>query len=285
MPVNQCEICGKAFYTKTTAKFCSDDCKRKNKSKINQLFHKKNKEKVNQRAKERYRENPDWFKERDRKGHEKEIKKRELMGEIVRKRTKLSNLSKEERKQAETKIRDRRNKLRRQQYNEDSLFSMKNRIRSLLNKRLRDNDLSKSKSTEHYLGCDMQTFMKHLESNFSDGMNWENRDKWHIDHIVPISRAKTEEEFILLSHYTNLHPMWADKNIKKSNKIGFHNVTGKMIKKYGQKGEYQQYRYEKIVDFNCFLCGKEKKAKLVIVYEEDWNKIICNGCYGNRLSK
>ena len=165
------------------------------------------------------------------------------------------------------------------------MYNLKTRIRSLVNKKIKDRDLSKSNSTEYYLGCNFETFMKHIELNFSDGMNWENRDKWHIDHIVPISRAKTEEEFLLLSHYTNLHPMWAEKNMMKSNKTGFHNVTGKMIKKFGQKNEYQQYRYEKVVEFSCFICNKEKKSKLVVVYEEDWSKIICNGCYGTRLSK
>ena len=32
-----------------------------------------------------------------------------------------------------------------------------------------------------------------MESNFKDGMNWNNRSEWHIDHIVPISRAKNQE--------------------------------------------------------------------------------------------
>jgi len=50
-------------------------------------------------------------------------------------------------------------------------------------------------------------------------MSWENRGKWHIDHIVPVSSAKTEQDIIKLNHYTNLRPMWASDNIKKSNKM------------------------------------------------------------------
>ena len=48
-------------------------------------------------------------------------------------------------------------------------------------------------------------------------MDWSNHGKWHIDHKIPISWAKTEEEIIKLSHYTNLQPMWAEENIKKKN--------------------------------------------------------------------
>jgi hypothetical protein len=30
---------------------------------------------------------------------------------------------------------------------------------------------------------------------------------WDIDHIVPVSSAKTEEDVIKLNHYTNLRPL------------------------------------------------------------------------------
>ena len=42
---------------------------------------------------------------------------------------------------------------------------------------------------------------------------------WHIDHIIPIDSAKTEEDIIKLCHYTNLQPLWAEENLRKSNKI------------------------------------------------------------------
>jgi hypothetical protein len=61
----------------------------------------------------------------------------------------------------------------------------------------------------------------HIEGKFKDGMNWDNhtRDGWHIDHIIPLSSAKSVEELESLCHYTNLQPLWAKENIIKSNKL------------------------------------------------------------------
>ena len=46
-------------------------------------------------------------------------------------------------------------------------------------------------------------------------MNWKNWGKydgneksgWDIDHIIPISSAKTEDDILKLNHYTNLQPL------------------------------------------------------------------------------
>lgn len=68
-------------------------------------------------------------------------------------------------------------------------------------------------------------FRLHIESQFEEQMNWENygigknNSTWHIDHIIPISSAKTLEEVKKLNHYSNLRPMWGSDNIRKSNKI------------------------------------------------------------------
>jgi hypothetical protein len=51
----------------------------------------------------------------------------------------------------------------------------------------------KNKSID-YLGCDIDFLKEYLESKFVDGMTWKNKGfyGWHIDHIVPLSSAKTE---------------------------------------------------------------------------------------------
>lgn len=58
-------------------------------------------------------------------------------------------------------------------------------------------------------------------------MSWENQGKyngelnfgWDIDHIIPISSAKSEEDILNLNHYTNLQPLCSkvNRDIKKNN--------------------------------------------------------------------
>jgi hypothetical protein len=58
-----------------------------------------------------------------------------------------------------------------------------------------------------------------MENKFTEGMSWDNQGKWHIDHIIPLSSANSEEEIYKLFHYTNLQPLWAKDNLSKHNKI------------------------------------------------------------------
>ena len=77
----------------------------------------------------------------------------------------------------------------------------------------------KGKKTEELLGCSMDFFILHLESLMKPGMTLQNHGQWHIDHIFPLSSAKTEEEIYKLNHYTNLQPLWAEENLSKGNKL------------------------------------------------------------------
>jgi hypothetical protein len=78
---------------------------------------------------------------------------------------------------------------------------------------------SKDSKTQEYLGCDWETFMEHLESQFTEGMSWDNQGEWHYDHIYPISLAQTEEDMYIFNHYTNFQPLWAKDNLSKSNSV------------------------------------------------------------------
>lgn len=109
---------------------------------------------------------------------------------------------------------------------EDPLFALSKDLRSRLCEVVRLNRLTKRSKFYKYLGCSIEKLKSYIESQFEPWMTWENRgiynkDKptWNIDHIIPLSIAKTEEELYKLCHYTNLRPLLALDNIKKSNKI------------------------------------------------------------------
>ena len=101
----------------------------------------------------------------------------------------------------------------------DPKFLLIGRMRCRINDALRLKKFPKTGKTKELLGCDMETLKDHIESMFVDGMNWENRSQWHIDHIVPISSAKTLKEIILLFHYKNLQPLWGADNLSKGCKL------------------------------------------------------------------
>ncbi len=75
------------------------------------------------------------------------------------------------------------------------------------------------------MGTSIENVKRNLESQFQPGMNWENYGKWHVDHIVPLASAKSKEELEKLYHYTNLQPLWAADNIRKSDTMPALNLN------------------------------------------------------------
>jgi len=108
------------------------------------------------------------------------------------------------------------------------ITNLRSRLNVIIKRRIRGAKIYKTKklgSARKDLGCDIQFFIQYLESLFQPGMSWENygggKDKWNIDHIIPISTLDPDdpESYKKLCHYTNLQPLWQIDNIKKSNKL------------------------------------------------------------------
>lgn len=57
-----------------------------------------------------------------------------------------------------------------------------------------------------------------------------------------------------------------------------------VVKEYPQRGPLHQYRLSAATSFPCSRCRRDKNAKLVTLIREDWDYLICNGCYGRLLS-
>ena len=102
----------------------------------------------------------------------------------------------------------------------DVLHKLISLNRNRLSNFLRTNKITKRNKTFEIIGCTPEFLKEHIEKHFTEGMSWDKLGKEiHIDHIIPLSSAKTEEEIYKLCHYTNLQPLWAKDNLKKSNKI------------------------------------------------------------------
>ena len=105
----------------------------------------------------------------------------------------------------------------RRKYDED--FIIRDKFRCLLRRGIKKYGYVKSNKTLEILGADYEFVREYIASKFVEGMSWDNHGKWHIDHIIPVSSAKTYEEFCKLNHYTNFQPLWEEDNRRKGCKI------------------------------------------------------------------
>ena len=94
-------------------------------------------------------------------------------------------------------------------------------MRNRINQILKNKKFVKKNRFLVYLGCTPSELKFYIEKKFQPGMTWDNWKigGWHIDHIVPLSSAKNEEEIMKLCHYSNLQPLWAIDNLKKADKL------------------------------------------------------------------
>jgi hypothetical protein len=104
------------------------------------------------------------------------------------------------------------------------LFRQKNRLTLNLRGRLIEIRKRSGVSIDvsaaiNFLGCSLDELRDHIESQFQQGMTWDNwgRQGWHMDHIKPLLHFDLEDEtqLRLACHYTNLQPLWWRDNILK----------------------------------------------------------------------
>ena len=78
---------------------------------------------------------------------------------------------------------------------------------------------------ENLVGYTINELKKHIERLFTEGMTWKVflTGKIHIDHIIPRSvfnyELPTDIDFQRCWSLSNLQPMWAEDNLRKSDKL------------------------------------------------------------------
>lgn len=82
---------------------------------------------------------------------------------------------------------------------------------------------SKNTTTENILKCKPKMLLLSIQSQFLNWMCLENYGNvcgnilthncsWDLDHIIPTSCAKTEDEIYLLNHWSNFQPLCSKVN-------------------------------------------------------------------------
>ncbi len=181
------------------------ECRECQKS-VSKVYREKNRDIINEKVRIQYKTNPEIQKERTKKwviNHEDDY------------RSSYRKSSKKWEEKNKDKRREYQNNYSTQKLKTDILFKLKRNVRIRINKFLKN----KKSDSSDIVGCSYLYLKEHLEQKFKDNMFWENYGDWHIDHIVPLSSAKTEEEIYELCHYTNLQPLWAEDNLKKGCKV------------------------------------------------------------------
>ena len=161
----------------------------------NKAYHKANREKIKARKKVHYEAN-----------REKVIAKAQVY-----------------RKSNREKVNSYHNKYIKDRCHRDPIFKLAHTYRSTISRGFKSVCLKKDIKSIDCLGCSWEEFQDHIQSQFYDRaetgekMTLENHGcyGWHLDHIIPISSAKTKENVIRLSHYTNFQPLWSEDNYEK----------------------------------------------------------------------
>lgn len=181
---NKCKECSKKYLANY---YRSNQNKIK---KLNMIWRENNKEKI-------IKNNNLWKENNPEKFKEAQLKYRIINKEKIQKRT------------------NNYNNLRR---SIDPIYKLRCYLSRTFSMMLREKGFKKTSSTHEILDCSYEEFRIYLESKFEDWMTWENYGKpkdgilepnktWDMDHIIPTSKAITENDIIRLNHYTNIQPL------------------------------------------------------------------------------
>jgi len=122
------------------------------------------------------------------------------------------------------------NNRRNERIKNDPLFKIRVNVSKSILKIIKRYNLIKRNKTSDILGCSYIEFLHHIESQWVEKHNlteygevwmcWDNYGKyngefnygWDIDHIIPLSSARTEKELLNLFNYKNQQPLCSYTN-------------------------------------------------------------------------
>lgn len=186
-------------------------------------YKKENKEEINQKQRARsveYRKNNvEQIRQGQKEYHEKNKAKINKRKKEYRKNNKEKTLERTRKYRLEN--REKVNKAQREYAKEriknDPNFRTAHYLRVRTRKVILVQNGVKSESTEKLLGCTFAEARVYIESQFTEGMSWENYGEWEIDHIRPCASfdLTDPEQQKICFHYTNLRPLSVNENRSK----------------------------------------------------------------------
>ena len=137
------------------------------------------------------------------------------------------------------------------------IYSTLGRLIKMCKTRAKDKNIifKRERHSIEYLGCTMDEFYTYIESQFLEGMTWDNYGEWEIDHVIPLSMINEdmdmEQQLLALCNYKNCKPLWAYDNNSKNDslQLNFRYTSAEL------QGEYDVYTtkggdYDARVDTN-----------------------------------
>ena len=175
-----------------------------------QKYYQENKEKLKQRSAERYADKKDEI-------NSQLVEKYKTNPEFREKQIENSRRYRKDNPEKSAASHKRSVKRYYQKRKNCPDFMMAAHCRRLVNRTIEFTGAVKTKRSHKELGYTPKQLREHIEGLFSEGMSWENRSDWHIDHQISI------HEFIQLgvrdlkkiNALENLRPIWAKENLSK----------------------------------------------------------------------
>jgi len=209
---NQCKACRVAYQR---------EYRQNNKEKIaakDRKYYQNNKEKIIDNKREYRQNNKEKIAAKDRKYYQNNKEKIIAKDRKYRQenKEKVAAYQREYRQENKEEIAANNRKRRKN----DPVYAITRRLRCRMYNAVKRAGLDKKcDSSSELLGISYQGLKEWLEPQFTEGMTWDNRSEWHVDHRVPCDAfdMTVEENQRICFWYKNLQPLWATQNIQKSN--------------------------------------------------------------------
>lgn len=211
---------GHHYICKSCCKQFSSQHYKKNKD-LFKKYYENNLSTIKERKKKHYNINKDKIKNKNKEYYENN------KPDILKQKKTYSKTNKDKLKKYNTIY---SKEYRRKKISTDKFFKFKCSVRDLIKRSIRDKNFTKKSKSGNILGCSYEEFRQYIESKFEPWMNWNNygnwngvatseKQSWDLDHIIPLSSAKTEEDIIKLNNYKNFQPLcsYFNRFIKKGN--------------------------------------------------------------------